>query len=308
MGRRKRGRDISGVLLLDKPQGMTSNRALQIAKRLFQANKAGHTGSLDPLATGLLPVCLGEATKISAFLLDADKRYQASCRLGQTTTTADSEGEVLESRAVPVLSPRQIKSVLQRFQGEIEQTPPMYSALKHQGQPLYRLARQGQTVDRAPRRVTIYNIDLLSMSAEHLVLDVKCSKGTYIRTLAEDIGAALECGAHIDGLRRTAAAPFDDSALVSLEQLEALAEQGMEALDSLLLPVDAALPGWPKLTLQPVMADYIQQGQAVMVPNAPTEGLLRLYRQEADSEQFFAIGRVLDDGRIGPKRLIFAGK
>ena len=288
MGRRRnRGRDVDGLLLLDKPIGLSSNSVLQRVKRLFQANKAGHTGNLDPLATGLLPICLGEATKVSGFLLDADKRYRAVCRLGEKTNTADSEGEVIETRPVPALKNKALKAVLQKFVGEIAQLPPMYSALKYQGQPLYRLARQGLTVERQPRNIVIYSIEMLGFEGNELTLDVHCSKGTYIRTLAEDIGEELGCGAHIVALRRTVAQPFDDSALITLPELEEISQQGPAVLDNLLLPIDSALPGWPRVTLNPEMAGYIKHGQAVMVPNAPTEGLLKLYSREAEGEQFF---------------------
>ena len=307
MGRRKKGRDINGILLLDKPVGLTSNQALQRVKRLYNANKAGHTGNLDPLADGVLPVCLGEATKISGFLLDGDKRYLAECRLGVQTATADSDGEVIATKPVPELNRKQIEKVLARFTGEIEQIPPMYSALKRDGQPLYKLARQGKTVEREPRRVTIHSLKLTGIQEECLLLDVLCSKGTYIRTLAEDIGQALGSCAHLSALRRTLASPFDDSSLVQLDTLQELAEEGFEELDHLLLPVDTALPDWPAVHLTPEMAFYVQQGQAVLIPHAPTAGLLKLYRAGGEHTGFIGIGRVLDDGRIGPKRLIYAG-
>ncbi|MBN1379734.1 MAG: tRNA pseudouridine(55) synthase TruB [Gammaproteobacteria bacterium] len=306
MARKKKGRDVDGILILDKPSGLSSNQALQRVKRLFNANKAGHTGNLDPLASGVLPICLGEATKISGFLLDADKRYLAECRLGQRTGTADSEGEVIETRSVPAFKKKQIEKVLKCFIGEIEQVPPMYSALKHQGQPLYKLARQGKTVERKSRQVSIYSLDLLEFDEQSLVLDIRCSKGTYIRTLAEDIGEALGCGAHISALRRILAAPFDDRHLRQLEELQRLAEDGVERLDALLLPTDAALPDWPAVMLTPEMAAYIQQGQAVLVPRLPGGELLKLYRQDSDKPHFIGIGTVLDDGRVGPKRLIFS--
>jgi tRNA pseudouridine55 synthase len=308
MGKKKKGRDIHGILLLDKPMGFSSNQALQQVKRLFNANKAGHTGSLDPLASGVLPICLGEATKISGFLLDADKRYVTELQLGRRTDTADSEGQVIETRPVQPLNRKQIEKILSRFKGEIEQVPPMYSALKHQGRPLYELARRGQTVERKPRLISIYALELLDFGKDSLVLDIYCSKGTYVRTLAEDIGEALGCGAQVTRLRRTLAAPFKDENLWRLEALQSLAEAGFEKLDDLLLPADAALPDWPAVCLTKEMAGYIQQGQAVLVPHAPTAGLLKLYRKEMEGEDFIGIGTVLDDGRIGPKRLIFADK
>lgn len=306
MAKRRRGRDVNGILLLDKPVGISSNKALQSVKRLFDASKAGHTGNLDPLATGLLPICFGEATKISAFLLGADKRYIAKCKLGVKTSTADAEGEVIATREVPVFSTKQLESVLQNYLGEIEQLPPMFSAIKHQGQPLYRLARRGQTVERKTRTVRIDALRLLSFQADQLELDVSCSKGTYIRTLVEDLGEDLGCGAHITALRRVGAQPFDASDLVTLPQLAQLAEQGCQALDRFLLPIDAALPNWPKLTLSAELGGFIKQGQAVLVPNAPTEGLLKLYIRSDQGETFFAVGRVLPDGRVGPKRLLIS--
>lgn len=307
--RRKHGRDVHGILLLDKPRGLTSNAALQRVKRLYRAAKAGHTGNLDPLATGVLPICLGEATKISAYLLDADKAYRVECTLGVTTDTGDSEGEVVQTRPVSTPSASAVRRVLEQYTGEIEQMPPMYSAVKHQGQPLYKLAREGRTVERRSRRIRIDALELLAIDGDRLELDVCCSKGTYVRTLVEDIGEALGCGAHVSALRRTRAAPFDDSNLVDAGHLEALvADERPAELDALLLPVDAALCDWPRVSLPPPMAGYIEQGQAVQVPQAPAEGMLRLYRREPDTERFLGVGRVLDDGRIGPKRLIFAGR
>jgi tRNA pseudouridine55 synthase len=304
---RRQRRSVSGILLLDKPAGITSNAALQQVKRLYNADKAGHTGSLDPLASGMLPVCLGEATKIAGFLLDADKQYRAVCRLGVTTTTGDAEGEVLEEKPVPVLSPRTVESVLQRFRGEIRQVPPMYSALKHQGQPLYKLARRGQEVERQARTVTVKRLTQVSLEADRLELEIRCSKGTYIRTLAEDIGERLGCGAHLAALRRVSTEPFEEAGMVGFEQLARAAGQGMEALDALLLSPDVALSGLPEVSLGQDTAHYFRQGQAVWIPRAPVGGLLRIYSRDG-GQAFLGIGRVLEDGRIAPKRLIFAEK
>lgn len=299
--KRQRGRNISGILLLDKPLGITSNKALQTVKRLFDANKAGHTGNLDPLATGLLPICFGEATKLSAFLLDADKRYLGRVKLGQRTLTADAEGEVIETRPVdPALDEERVREVLARFSGEIEQIPPMHSAVKHQGQPLYKLAHKGLEVERKPRTVTIFSLELLSFENDCLEIAVHCSKGTYIRTLAEDIGEALGCGAHLAKLHRTQVGSFTEADSFSLDQLQALAEQGMEALDACLLPLEATLTEWPSVELSESMSFYVRQGQAVLVPNAPTRGWVRLI---SPAKRFIGVGQVLDDGRIGPKRL-----
>ncbi len=248
MGRRgrARGRPISGILLLDKPLGLSSNHALQRVKRLYDARKAGHTGSLDPLADGMLPVCFGDATKLSAFLLDADKHYWFRVRLGVSTATGDAEGEILQTHPTKGVDAEQIEGVLARFSGEIEQLPPMYSALKHKGKRLYELAREGVEVEREPRRVKIHSLKLVC--ADHLPefeLEVHCSKGTYVRTLAEDIGDALGVGAHVTALRRTGVGPYTGQQMYSMEMLERAAEQGQEALDRLLLPIDTALSDWP---------------------------------------------------------------
>jgi len=298
--RNKQGRSINGILLLDKPVGLTSNAALQKIKRLFNAKKAGHTGSLDPLASGLLPLCLGEATKISGYLLNADKKYQAICKLGVTTTTADAEGDVIQTLSVPELDSKSIEKVLKKFIGEIEQVPPMHSALKQNGQPLYKLARQGIEVERTARLVTIYSLNLTKIENDNLFLDVHCSKGTYIRTLSEDIGHELGCGAHLAGLRRTTTGPFDIEQAQGIEQLELLAETGMDPLDAQLLPMDRALEHIPVVNLTDNSAYYIKQGQAVLVSNAPTDGLVRLLNEQ----HFLGIGHILDDGRVAPKRLI----
>ncbi len=300
--RRTRGRNIQGIVLLDKRPGITSNTALQEVKRLYQAAKAGHTGSLDPLASGLLPLCLGEATKFSAFLLNADKTYWTELKLGETTSTGDAEGEILERRPVPPLDAGRIEQVLARFRGPQSQLPPMYSALKHQGQPLYKLAREGKEVAREPRAIVIHRLDLLAHEASRLVLEVACSKGTYIRTLAEDIGQALGCGAHVTALRRLAVGPFRIDDAVELEELLAASDSGgLEALDGYLLPMEAAIGDRPELRLSEDAAYYLRKGQAVLVPRAPTEGLVRLYQSNGE---FLGIGQIMDDGRVAPKRLI----
>ncbi|MEX0951398.1 MAG: tRNA pseudouridine(55) synthase TruB [Gammaproteobacteria bacterium] len=303
MGRQqRRGRDLHGILVFDKPAGITSNGALQQLKRLFDARKAGHTGSLDQPATGLLPICFGEATKLSGYLLDADKHYQARCRLGRVTTTGDAAGETLDEQMVPALSAGQIEAALARFRGPIMQTPPMHSALKHQGKRLHELARAGIEVERAPRPVTIHVLTLNEQGDTYLDIEVRCSKGTYIRTLAEEIGAVLGCGAHVESLRRLGAGPFVVGQMHAIEELQSLLETGgIAALDATLLPLDSALQQWPALYLTASLVQFLLQGQAVVVPKAPTSGLVRLY----DSHQhFFAVGEVLDDGRIGPKRLL----
>ncbi len=302
--RRSSGRKISGILLLDKPVGITSNAALQKIKRLYKAGKAGHTGNLDPLASGLLPICLGEATKISSFLLDSDKRYLGTCKLGIRTRTADAEGEVVETRPVGELSEHEVNRVLQRFLGEIEQVPPMHSAVKVNGKPLYKLAHQGMEIERKPRRVRIYELKLRRLQGDELDIELSCSKGTYVRTLAEEIGEALGCGAHLSALRRTASGPFGIEDAHTLPEIEHLAEDGLDALDQLLLPTEYAIADWPEVNLSENTAYYLQQGQAVQVPRAPTDGWVRIHRHDG---VFLGVGQILEDGRVAPKRLLRTG-
>lgn len=310
---RYRGREVDGILLLDKPIGITSNAALQEVKRLYRARKAGHTGSLDPLASGMLPLCLGEATKISSFLLDADKRYWAEFHLGVTTNTGDSHGEILKTAVMPKLTQEEVSAVIKRYTGQLQQIPPMHSAIKLNGRPLYTLAHQGLTVERAPRSVTIYNFTLLSLTENRCTVHIHCSKGTYIRTLAEDVGAALGVGAHVSALRRLAVGPFiEEISTVSIEQLRDAAQDSETALDKLLIPMDNALGQWPSVTLTNDSAFYIRQGQPVLVPHAPISGLVRLYLrgkppnnlQNNEVLPFIGVGEVTNDGRIAPRRLI----
>jgi len=296
----RKGRDVHGILLLDKPAGISSNSALQRVKRMFQARKAGHTGSLDQIATGMLPICLGEATKLSGFLLDADKRYRAVLRLGVRTTTGDIEGEVVQVQPVGSLDTQTVRHVLHQFTGPIQQTPPMHSAIKHQGQPLYKLAHRGLEVERQPRTVIIYEIELLRLQGTELEIGVHCSKGTYIRTLAEDIGGVLGTEAHVSELRRLGVGAFRAQQMVSMETLESLAQQGLAALDAQIVPMDSALADWPAVRLSQQTRYYLCMGQPVLVPHAPTEGWVRLY----GDERFLGVGEVQDDGRIAPRRLI----
>lgn len=298
-------RDVHGIVLLDKPRGYSSNQALQRVKYLFRARKAGHTGSLDPLATGLLPICLGEATKVSGFLLDADKHYRTRCLLGVTTDTGDAEGQVLRERPVPPLNEAVVEAALAPFRGPIRQVPPMHSALKHQGRRLYELARKGEQVERPAREVTIHGLACLGFTAESLELDVRCSKGTYIRTLVEDIGERLGCGSHVTELRRLGLGPFDSPLMVTLEEIEARAGEGETALDALLAPVDSALVHWPAVSLDRDSAYYLRHGQAVFVPGAPTRGMVRIY---GPGEAFLGMGEILDDGRVAPRRLMVMGQ
>lgn len=311
MARRKpRGRPVNGVLVLDKPAGMTSNDALQRARYLFYAAKAGHTGSLDPMATGVLPLCFGEATKFSQFLLDADKEYLSTFRLGEATATGDAEGEVIERADASGVSAAQLESAIDRFRGEILQVPSMYSALKKDGQPLYKLARQGIEVEREARPVTIHQYDLLHVRREGETVDVdvtiRCSKGTYVRTLAEDLGRELGCGAHVIHLHRRSVGAFTDDDAVSLAQLEALREgRRGEDLDYLLHSVDSAAAHLTMVALPGSTAWYFRRGQPVMVPGAyrdAREGdIVRIFD---DGEGFLGVGEVLEDGRLAPRRLV----
>lgn len=305
MGRRgrARGRPVSGILLLDKPLGLSSNHALQRVKRLYDARKAGHTGSLDPLADGMLPICFGDATKLSAFLLDADKYYWFRVKLGETTATGDTEGEITGTRPVEGVTVARIEQVLSGFLGEIEQMPPMYSALKHKGKRLYELAREGVEVEREPRKVLIHELELGEVNLPEFELRVHCSKGTYVRTLAEDIGEALGCGAHVTALRRTGVGPYTGFDMYTMDALEKVSEQGQAAIDALLLPIDTALSDWPEVRVNADTAFYLKQGQAVLIPKAPTGGWVRIYQ----GEEFLAVGQVQDDGRIAPKRLMTGG-
>ena len=286
---------VDGVLLLDKPIGLTSNDALQKARRLFSAAKGGHTGTLDPLATGLLPLCFGEATKFSADLLDADKTYEAIIKLGVTTDSGDAEGQVVATAPVE-FSEADIVSVLPQFAGDIQQIPPMHSALKRNGRPLYELARQGIEVERAPRAVTIHAIDLLAFSGDTLTLRVACSKGTYIRVLAADIGAALGCGAHLIGLRRTVVGDLDLANAVTLAELEALDESGRAGH---LQAVDALLHTLPVHTVEGEAAERFRHGNPVDLP----EGLVGKIRVYAD-DRLIGVGEPGPDGRLWPKRLV----
>jgi len=299
--RNQKGRAVSGVLLLDKPLNLSSNHALQKIKRLFNARKAGHTGSLDPLATGMLPICLGEATKISAYLLDADKTYRFKCQLGTRTATADAEGEVVETLPYEHITRQDVERVLADFIGDIEQIPPMHSALKKDGQRLYELARRGEEVERKPRPVHIYDLQLLGFEQGEMELQVNCTKGTYVRTLAEDIGRALGSCAYVTQLQRLTVGPYT-AGMLSMEQLEAAAEQGEQQLDALLLPVDSGIEHFPRVVLDDDSAYYLKLGQPVQVARVPTEGFVRIYH----GDKFLGVGIIDDQGRVAPKRMLVA--
>ncbi|WAM52423.1 tRNA pseudouridine(55) synthase TruB [Vreelandella venusta] len=300
MARRRRGLPVNGVLLLDKPKGISSNHALQRVRRLFEAQKAGHTGTLDPMATGLLPICLGEATKFSAHLLEADKMYRTRVELGVITDTGDAEGTVIERREIPRLAAEDIESALARFHGEIDQVPPMYSALKHQGKKLYELAREGKHVERAARRVSVYDARLLAFEGTAFEMEVSCSKGTYIRTLAEDIGHALGCGAHISQLRRLKTGPFTSDAMWTLEDLEALADQA--AREAELMPADVLVNHLPSLTVDETAYGRLAHGQSASLAVGVLEpdALVRLYY----AETFIGLGVVKGAQEVAPKRLL----
>ena len=306
MARRRKGRVIDGILLLDKPAGFSSNQALQKVKRLFQAQKAGHTGNLDGPATGLLPLCFGEATKMSTFLLDSNKSYRSEVKLGINTSTLDATGEILKTRSVPEFTADDLEKILEKFRGTITQVPPMYSALKHDGERLYKLAQQGVEVERKERVQEIYRLEASDLIEDGFTIEIDCSKGTYIRTLAEDIGEELGCGAHVQTLRRTAVGCFDLDKAFTLEALEELAEsaEGYDQIDQLLLPVDAGLTDLPQLDLSEDVAFYFLNGQAVMVSSAPKEGMVRVYEE---GNRFLGLADAVGDGRISPRRLIATG-
>ncbi|MDE1476976.1 tRNA pseudouridine(55) synthase TruB [Xenorhabdus bovienii] len=309
MGRRRRGRAIHGVLLLDKPQDISSNDALQKVRRIFNASKAGHTGALDPLATGMLPICLGEATKFSQFLLDSDKRYRVIARLGQRTDTSDSHGKIICEREVQITQP-QLAAALDTFRGDTMQVPSMYSALKHQGKPLYEYARQGIEIEREARPITVYELQFIRWEGDELELEIHCSKGTYIRTIIDDLGELLGCGAHVIYLRRLQVANYPTHRMVTLEQLHELKKQAEEQeidagelLDPLLLPMDTAVAHFPVIQLASVVAAYFKQGQPVRSKHSLTSGeWVRV--TEGDENKFIGIAVIDDDGLVAPRRLV----
>ena len=299
---KKKGRDVHGVFLLDKPQGMSSNDVMQKVKRLFQANKAGHTGALDPLATGMLPICLGEATKFSQFLLDADKRYVVTAKLGERTDTSDAEGRIVASRPVN-LKTAEILTALSAFRGDLMQVPTMFSALKHQGKPLYEYARAGVTVERQARPITIFELKFIEYNAPFLTLEVHCSKGTYIRTLIDDLGERLGCGAHVSMLRRTAVSDYPSDKMLTLEALQQLAEAGdLRRLDALLLPPDSAVSKLPSLFLTERQTQAVGFGQRVRFDNAEKiYGQVRLFSAE---NLFLGVAEIHQDNVIRPARMV----
>jgi tRNA pseudouridine55 synthase len=293
----KRGKAVNGLVLLDKPADMTSNRALQTVRRLFDARKAGHTGNLDPFATGMLPICLGEASKTAGFMIDSDKTYRAIARLGIATETGDIEGPPVNKLVVPDLAEQKVVDVFTRFTGEIEQTPPMYSALKHKGQPLYKLARQGIIVDRKPRKCIIHKLNLLKLDTPMLQFEVRCSKGTYIRTLAEDLAGALGTCAHLVGLRRLSVEPFENKSMVTLERLED--DAGSGALIRHLLPLDAGLQHWPLVRLGAMQAAGFSNGNPQSYPAARI-GWVRVYDRH---DRPLGLAEYTEQGLLKPRRV-----
>ncbi|KII77452.1 tRNA pseudouridine(55) synthase TruB [Vibrio renipiscarius] len=308
MARRRKGRPIDGVILLDKPTGISSNDALQKVKRIYFAEKAGHTGALDPLATGMLPICLGEATKFSQFLLDSDKRYRVIAKLGERTNTSDSDGEVVETRPIDV-DLAKLEASIDTFRGESDQIPSMFSALKYQGKPLYEYARAGIEVPRESRKITVYEIVLHRFEGDEVEMEVHCSKGTYIRTIVDDLGEMLGCGAHVTMLRRTAVAKYPYEKMVTLEQLNELLEQAhrdevspRELLDPLLMPMDSAVEDLPEVNLNAELTDLVQHGMPVQVLGAPADGTVRM--TSGDEKLFIGVAQIDDRGRVAPKRLV----
>ncbi len=308
MARRRKGRPVNGVILIDKPTGITSNDTLQKVKRIYFAEKAGHTGALDPLATGMLPLCFGEATKFSQFLLDSDKRYRVVAKLGERTNTSDSDGEVVQTREVKV-DRGQLERCIAKFRGTTDQIPSMFSALKYQGRPLYEYAREGIEVPRESRKITVYSIELIRFEGQEVEMEVHCSKGTYIRTITDDLGEMLGCGAHVTYLRRTGVSNYPYENMVTIEHLEALLEQAhredrapRELLDPLLMPMDSAVQDLPEVNMIPELAGHVLHGQPVQVFGAPQEGIVRM--TSGEERLFIGVGHIDDDGRVAPKRLV----
>ncbi|NOR20047.1 MAG: tRNA pseudouridine(55) synthase TruB [Xanthomonadales bacterium] len=300
MMRRKRGLDIHGVILLDKPVGISSNRALQKVRGIFQARKAGHTGSLDPFATGMLPICLGEASKTAAFMLEAGKQYRATARLGEATTTGDVEGEIIQTCPLPDMDAEQLALILKQFTGQIQQVPPMYSALKHEGKPLYEYARAGIEIERPARTVTIHLIELVEWQEPNLVFDVHCSKGTYIRTLAEDIAKALGSCAHLVALQRNEVEPFSDLPMVTLEQLQE-ARDNEDGLQDYLLPIDVGLPDWPRVDLNALQHGKFMHGNRCLIEaDDIARGKVRVYGPEGG---VIGLAEISPDGVLQPMRV-----
>ncbi|MBS0350880.1 MAG: tRNA pseudouridine(55) synthase TruB [Proteobacteria bacterium] len=297
----KKNEGLEGILLLDKPLYLSSNKALQIVKKLLGAKKAGHTGTLDPLATGMLPICFGQATKYAEYLLTADKTYQVKAQLGKRTATGDSEGEVIATRQVPLISLNDLEKLLDHFRGEIEQIPPMFSALKQAGQPLYKLAREGRTVNRPPRKVTIYRLEILDFSNDTISLELTCSKGCYVRTIIDDLGELIGCGAYITELRRTRISHFSPEKMIPLEFLQQQIKSfSLDTLNQYLIPSHLALTHLPLVTLSNDDVARIQQGKMVMIEDAVTKGVVVLLN---GNQEFLGLGEIQQERQLKPKRL-----
>jgi tRNA pseudouridine55 synthase len=308
MAKRRKGRPINGILLLDKPYDISSNSALQRVKHIYFAQKAGHTGALDPLATGMLPVCLGEGTKFSQFLLETDKTYIVTAKLGIRTTTSDIDGDVVSEKPVNV-STEQLNDALETFRGDSKQIPSMYSALKHQGQPLYKYAREGIEIEREARDITVFRLDLLRFDNDEVDMEIHVSKGTYIRTIVDDLGELLGCGAHVSMLRRVSVGSYPREKMVTLAQLEDLLAKAKEdeispstLLDPLLLPMNTALEGIPKVTVDQASVMYLRNGNPVQAAGAPVSGNVQVYVD--DTDEFLGVGQIDDNGLVAPKRII----
>ena len=300
----RKGRQLTGIFLLDKEKGLSSNKALQQIKHLFEADKAGHTGSLDPLATGVLPICFGQATKFSRFLLDAEKSYETTIRLGITTESGDAEARVVKKRPTGFLNMDCVESVLKMYRGKRQQIPPMFSALKVDGERLYKLARKGITIDRKPRDIEIYELNLLALAGNEAKLFIRCSKGTYVRTLVEDIGESLGCGAHVTELRRLQVASFSIRDCFTLDSIQGLRKK-YELLDARLLPVDSALAGWPRIFVPEESRISLRHGKTIFVESLAPLGLVTIYSKNSNRPgEFLGIGEFLDNGRLLPKKML----
>ena len=310
MAKRRKGRPVHGIVLLDKPYDISSNNALQKVKRIYFAQKAGHTGALDPLATGMLPICLGEGTKFSQFLLDTDKTYFVTAKLGVRTTTSDLDGEVVSTREVDV-SNAQLAEAVEQFRGKTQQVPSMFSALKYQGQPLYKYAREGIEVPRESREIEVYRLEVLRFENGEVDMEIHVSKGTYIRTIVDDLGELLGCGAHVSVLRRVSVGSYPAEKMVTLDQLESLLDearakdiQPSSLLDPLLLPLNTAVEGMPIVFIDEASAQYLRNGNPVQAINAPLKGLVQVFvGDDVENGEFIGVGHINDDGLVAPKRI-----
>ena len=307
MARKRKGRPVNGIVLLDKPLEISSNQALQQVKRLYFAQKAGHTGALDPLATGMLPICLGEGTKFSQFLLDTDKTYIVTAKLGVRTTTSDADGDVVSEKNVDI-NEDQLFTAVDKFRGQSKQVPSMFSALKYQGQPLYKYAREGIEVPREARDINVYRLEVLRFEGDEVDMELHVSKGTYIRTIVDDLGELLGCGAHVSMLRRVSVGSYPREKMITIEALEALLQKAKDEdvvpstyLDEILVPMETALEGMPSVEVDASSIMYLRNGNPVQVSGAPISGMVQVY---SDSGEFLGVGQINDDGLVAPKRIV----